>query len=53
MWYSGGSRGGPRGVRPLLFLDQTETQRAENNVFFETPLPNPYLRVWMTAPLLI
>ena len=29
---SGGSRGGARGVRPPLFLDQTEARRAEKNV---------------------
>ena len=34
---SGGSRGGAWGARaPLLFLDQTEAQRAEK-IFLETP----------------
>ena len=35
----------PGGGRPPLFLDQTEAQRAEKNLFGD-PLP-PYLRVWM------
>ena len=46
---SGRSRGGTRGVRPPLFFDQTEAQRAEKN-FYKTR-PPPYLRIWMTAPL--
>ena len=33
-----------------LFLDQTETRRVEKHFF--NPPPPPYLRVWMTAPLL-
>ena len=33
---SGGSRGGARGARPPLFLDQTEARRTEKN-FFEPP----------------
>ena len=33
---------------PPLFLDQTETRRAEK--YFSPPPPPPYLRVWMTAP---
>ena len=45
---NGGSRGGTRGVRPPLFLDQTEARRAEKN-FYKTR-PPPYLRIWMTAP---
>ena len=45
---SGGSRGGARGVRPPLFLDQTEARRAEKNVG-DRPPPLPYLRVWMTG----
>ena len=36
--------------RPLLFVDQTEAQRAEKQ-FFETapppPPPTPYLKVWI------
>ena len=40
------------GVRaPPLLLDQTEDRRAEKT--FWGDLPSPYLRVWMTAPLLI
>ena len=35
---SGGSRGGARGARPPLFLDQTEARRTEKN-FFEPPPP--------------
>ena len=45
---SGGFRVGPRA--PLLFLDQTEDQRAEK-CFLETGTP-PYLMIWMTGPLL-
>ena len=45
LYGSGGSRGGARGGRPPLFLDQTVAQRAEKNLFGD-PLP-PYLRVWM------
>ena len=33
---SGGSRGGARGARPPLFLDQTEARRTEKK-FFEPP----------------
>ena len=40
---------GPGGPGLPLFLDQTETRRAEKN-FFSRPPPSPYLRVWMTAP---
>ena len=48
--YSGGSRGGARGVRHPLFFYQTDARRAEK-VFFETGSPPPlYLRVWMTGP---
>ena len=50
---SGGSRGGARGAHPpLLFLDQTEAQRAEKYFFEDHPLP-PCLRIWMTGPPLI
>ena len=41
-----GSRGGVRGARSPLFLDQTEARRAEK-FFWDHP---PYLRVWMTGP---
>ena len=44
------SRGGAREAWPLLFLDQTEAQRAEKNSWVNLPPPCPYLRVWMTAP---
>ena len=44
---AGRSRGGARGARPPLFLDQNETRRAENFFLGDRP---PYLRVWMTAP---
>ena len=51
---SGGSRGGARGARPPLFLDQTEARRTEKNVF-DPPLiswagyppPPTYLKVWI------
>ena len=47
---SAGFRGGARGTRaPILFLDQTEAQRAEKSFFGDLP-PSPYLRVWMTPP---
>ena len=36
---SGGSRGGARGVRPPLFLAQTEARRAEKNVGDRPPPP--------------
>ena len=36
---SGGSRGGARGAPPLLFLDQTEAQRAEKYFFGDHPSP--------------
>ena len=45
---SGGSRGGARGARPPLFLDQTEARRTEKK-FFEPP-PPPYLMVWIPPP---
>ena len=48
LYRSGGPRGGSRGGRPPLFLDQTEARRAEKNLFGD-PLP-PYLRVWMIGP---
>ena len=45
---------GPGGLDPLLFLDQTEAQRAEKNFFGDPPLIKgsgwlrpPYLKVWM------
>ena len=45
---SGGSRGGAWGARaPLLFLDQTEAQRAE--ILFFGDCPPPYLGVLMTG----
>ena len=48
VYNSGGSRRGAWGAQaPLLFLDQTEAQRAEK-IFLETA-PPPYLRVWMTG----
>ena len=47
---SGGSRGEVQGAHPpVLFLDQTETWRAEKNLFWDRPHP-PYLGVWMAAP---
>ena len=37
---SGGSRGGVQGAHPpVLFLDQTETWRAEKNLFWDRPPP--------------
>ena len=38
---------GPGGLDPLLFLDQTEAQRAERIFFGDPP---PYQRFWMTVP---
>ena len=50
-WFSGGSRGGARGtLGPPLFLDQTETRRAEKKFVSETGPPPTYLRVWMIPP---
>ena len=46
---SGGSREAP----PPLFLGQIEAQRAKKNFFETASPPPPYLRVCMTAPLLI
>ena len=44
---SGGFRGGAWGARaPVLFLDQTEAQRAEKSFLETAP---PYLGVWMTG----
>ena len=44
--YSGGSRGGARGTRPVpLFLDQTEARGAEKNISGERA--PPYLKVWI------
>ena len=40
---------GPGGTGLPLFLDETETRRAEKK-FFSRPPPSPYLRVWMTGP---
>ena len=37
----GGSREEARRARPLLFLDQTEAQRAEKNLFWDRPTPPP------------
>ena len=37
------------GVRPSLFLDQTEVRRAGKN-FLETAPRPPYLSFWMTNP---
>ena len=51
---SGGSRGGARGVRPPLFLDQTEARRAENNVGDRPPPPFHFLisgSGWPGSPL--
>ena len=39
-------KGGVRGARPSLILDQTEARRAKKIFFINHP---PYLRVWMTA----
>ena len=47
-WIQGKAPGGPW---PPLFLDQTEARRAEKIFFFSDRVP-PYLRVWMTAPLI-
>ena len=44
-WIQGRGSGG---LDPLLFLDQTEAQRAEK-IFFGDPPPPPYQRFWMTA----
>ena len=56
VYNSGGSRGGARGARPplLLFLDETEAQRAEK-IFLETkpPPPPPYLKVWIRHFIII
>ena len=51
LYGSGGSKGGAWGGWAPLFLDQTEAQRAEKNLFGD-PLP-PYLRVWMIGSPLI
>ena len=48
---SGGSRGGARGARPPLFLDQTEARRTEKK-FFEPP-PPPISHGLDTPPPLI
>ena len=56
---SGGYRGGARGARLTLFLDQTEARGAEILFFLKdwpplsqglddsSPPPPPYLRVWI------
>ena len=58
--YSGWSRGGTRGGRPPLLLDQTKAQRVEKKIFKTAlppyfsgagwlpfpPPPAPYLKVW-------
>ena len=41
---------GPGGPCPPLFLDQTETRRAEKKIVSETGPPPTYLRVWMIPP---
>ena len=57
---SGGSRGGARGARPPLFLDQTEARRTEKNVFYPPPpliswsgYPPPHLFEGLDPPLVI
>ena len=56
--YSGWSRGGTRGGRPPLLLDQTKAQRVEKKIFKTAlppyvsgsgwrPPPAPYLKVWI------
>ena len=57
---SGGSRGGARGARPPLFLDQTEARRTEKNVFDPPPplshgldTPPPPLFEGLDPPLVI
>ena len=40
-------QGGARGTRLPLFLDQTETRRAEKKNIRDRPPPPPYLKVWM------
>ena len=45
---SGGTRGGARGSRPPLCLDQTEARGAEKS--FLGDRASPYLRIWMTNP---
>ena len=37
VYYSGGSRGGVRGARPSLILDQTEARRAKKIFFYKSP----------------
>ena len=44
------SSGGSRGVGAPLFLDQTESRRAEKTFFLGDWLPPAYLKVWMTGP---
>ena len=58
--YSGGSRGGTRGGRPPLLLDQTKAQTVEKKFLrslsplspyaqgLDDPPPPHYLKVWMT-----
>ena len=38
----------PGGAGHPLFLDQTETRRAEKSFLGDRPPPAPYLRIWMT-----
>ena len=40
-------QGGALGTRLTLFLDQTETRRAEKKNIRDRPPPPPYLKVWM------
>ena len=40
-------QGGALGTRLTLFLDQTETRRAEKKIFRDRPPPPPYLKVWI------
>ena len=49
--FSGGSRGGPQGARPLppLFLDQTEAKGWKMFFGDRPPPPLHYLRIWITA----
>ena len=44
--------GGPGGPGTPLFLDENKFRRAEKIFFEAAPPPPPYLRVWMTAPVI-
>ena len=46
LYGSGGSRGGARGLRAPLFLDQTEARRAKKKIFEDPP---HHLGVWITG----